>query len=457
MKNINIHDKETFGTGLYSCDCSSSHFLDDRLGHILTGDLRIIENRQLRELIQKGPNYRESRPVNWKRCREKIKDGLDTCSNKMLVGKDIPGAEMTPWKNELLRKVDERIRSLKLKVKPKKVKQVLKQQDVIEDLRKLHDKFVLVPIDKAGNNKAIICKRYYAEVILKEIGEIGTGNSTYYKTSKNIGEIVEENIMYSKHLGLDVGERDKDLPTMYWIPKMHKNPPSARFIIASKQCSTKAISKYVSSAFKLMYHQIDNFHKKAKFLSNYNKFWILQNTEPVLNSIKRINRKKGAKSISTYDFTTLYTNLPYDKLIKALHKLIDFTFNGGNSNYIRINKWYKASWGKKTKSSLGFTKTSLKVAVRHLIENCYFTVGNTVLRQAIFIPMGIDPALFWANLFLYTFEVEYMSKIIASDKVKARHFHSTNRFIDDLCTLNDGGEFGRSYRDIYPDELDLKL
>ena len=71
--------------------------------------------------------------------------------------------------------------------------------------------------------------------------------------------------------------------------------------------------------------------------------------------------------------------------------------------------------------------------------------------------MGIDPAPFWANLFLYTFEVEYMSKIIASDKVKARHFHSTNRFIDDLCTLNDGGEFGRSYRDIYPDELDLKL
>ena len=206
-----------------------------------------------------------------------------------------------------------------------------------------------------------------------------------------------------------------------------------------------------------MYHQIDNFHKKAKFLSNYNKFWILQNTEPVLNSIKRINRKKGAKSISTYDFTTIYTNLPHNKLIKALHKLIDFTFNGGNSNYIRINKWYKASWGKKTKSSLGFTKTSLKVAVRHLIENCYFTVGNTVLRQAIGIPMGIDPAPFWANLFLYTFEVEYMSKIIASDKVKAHHFHSTNRFIDDLCTLNDGGEFGRSYRDIYPDELDLKL
>ena len=50
-----------------------------------------------------------------------------------------------------------------------------------------------------------------------------------------------------------------------------------------------------------------------------------------------------------------------------------------------------------------------------------------------------------------------MSDLIVLDKVKARHFHSTNRFIDDLCTLNDGGEFGRVYKDIYPSELELKV
>ena len=50
-----------------------------------------------------------------------------------------------------------------------------------------------------------------------------------------------------------------------------------------------------------------------------------------------------------------------------------------------------------------------------------------------------------------------MSELIPLDKVKARHFHSTYRFIDDLCTLNDGGEFGRVYKDIYPSELELKV
>ena len=50
-------------------------------------------------------------------------------------------------------------------------------------------------------------------------------------------------------------------------------------------------------------------------------------------------------------------------------------------------------------------------------------VGNSLLRQKIGIPMGIDPAPFWANLFLYTYEKEYMSELISNDKLKSRHFY----------------------------------
>ena len=50
-----------------------------------------------------------------------------------------------------------------------------------------------------------------------------------------------------------------------------------------------------------------------------------------------------------------------------------------------------------------------------------------------------------------------MSSLISSDKIKARHFHSLKRFIDDLCAINDGGEFERSICNIYPKELGLKF
>ena len=73
------------------------------------------------------------------------------------------------------------------------------------------------------------------------------------------------------------------------------------------------------------------------------------------------------------------------------------------------------------------------------------------------ILMGIDPAPFWVNLFLYTYENEYLPELISNDEVKACRFHATKRFIDDLGTLNDAGAFNDVYKDIYSPELQLKV
>ena len=78
------------------------------------------------------------------------------------------------------------------------------------------------------------------------------------------------------------------------------------------------------------------------------------------------------------------------------------------------------------------------------------------MKQAIWISMGIDPAPFWANLFLYFHQEEYMPSLISSDKINARYFHSSKRFNDVLCAINDGAEFGRSICEIYPKKLEHK-
>ena len=53
---------------------------------------------------------------------------------------------------------------------------------------------------------------------------------------------------------------------------MHKLPSGARFIIAGKKCINKQLSKYVTSAFKLCYNQIDACHKKYIILAGPNSF-----------------------------------------------------------------------------------------------------------------------------------------------------------------------------------------
>ena len=96
---------------------------------------------------------------------------------------------------------------------------------------------------------------------------------------------------------------------------------------------------------------------------------------------------------------------------------------------------------RKVQRQCSFLQKYIKTSLKHLIQNCYFTVSNSLLRQKIDIPMGNDPAPFWANQFLCTWKNEYMSDLMSNDKVKARHFHATKRSIDDLGTLNDGSVF----------------
>ena len=202
------------------------------------------------------------------------------------------------------------------------------------------------------------------------------------------------------------------MPIIYWIPRLHKNPVGSRFILASKNCSTKPLSTAVFNIFKLLYSQIEHFYDKSKFLSNYNKFWEIQNADPAIENIDIINRKKKAKSIATYDFSTFYTKLPHDKLAKRLCNVTDLVFEGGNRTHICIYKNNVAYLGKKLKNNVAFSKSALTTSLKHLIQNCYIMVGNSLLRQKVGISVGIDPAPFWANLFLYTYEIEYMSELI---------------------------------------------
>ena len=61
------------------CNCENSPFKDDYHDHIITGDLRIIENNKLRKLMTKGPKFRENKDLDFDTARSKIIEGIDSC------------------------------------------------------------------------------------------------------------------------------------------------------------------------------------------------------------------------------------------------------------------------------------------------------------------------------------------------------------------------------------------
>ena len=76
--------------------------------------------------------------------------------------------------------------------------------------------------------------------------------------------------------------------------------------------------------------------------------------------------------------------------------------------------------------------------------------------QVIGIPMGSDPAPFFANLFLAHKEADWVKAQRKLGTINVQNINNYLRFIDDLVSLNDDSSFEKHYKDIYPTELELK-
>ena len=78
---VNSLDMDEFlsNPNILPCNCKNSPFIDKYHKHIITGDLRIISNSNLRKLFSKGPKYREPKSINLNKAKECILDGLAQC------------------------------------------------------------------------------------------------------------------------------------------------------------------------------------------------------------------------------------------------------------------------------------------------------------------------------------------------------------------------------------------
>jgi len=64
---------------------------------------------------------------------------------------------------------------------------IFKDPNVAKHLSHIHDKYVVVPVDKAPNNIVFVCKSHYIDCLIKELSiDNLLGNSTYIYTQKTL-------------------------------------------------------------------------------------------------------------------------------------------------------------------------------------------------------------------------------------------------------------------------------
>ena len=99
----------------------------------------------------------------------------------------------------------------------------------------------------APNNIVFVCKSHYIDCLIKELGiDNSLGNPTYIPTTDTKVEILDNHRSALCSFGISTKDEELDLPSLYWIPKLHKCP--------FKKCYIAGFSKLLTcilSAVKL--------------------------------------------------------------------------------------------------------------------------------------------------------------------------------------------------------------
>ena len=91
-----------------------------------------------------------------------------------------------------------------------------------------------------------------------------------------------------------------------------------------------------------------------------------------------------------------------------------------------------------------------------LVDNIFVVFAGKVFQQIVGIPMRTNCAPLLADIFLYSYEAEFIQTLLSADKKHlASRFNYICRYIDDVLSINNP-EFENYMDKAYPVELEIK-
>ena len=187
-------------------------------------------------------------------------------------------------------------------------------------------------------------------------------------------------------------------------------------ILALRQCGVKFVVKTLLKAPPPPANNKEKQQREVVLMKNKydgSEGGGLKNSGEVLSKLKC--RGFRATSLSTYDFSTLYTTLPYNLIKEKLLDLIEWTFKRALKNYGSL---YLACNDRKafftSSDQSRYTLWSCQNvcdALSYLLDNIYIRFGTKLYRQIVGIPMGTNCAPLVADLFLYCYERDFMDSL----------------------------------------------
>jgi hypothetical protein len=207
----------------------------------------------------------------------------------------------------------------------------------------------------------------------------------------------------------------------------------------STTSASKTLSYALQGVIKTLRVKDDEFFKAT----GARRCWIVQSAEEVISEIKSQPSSFQHLTPRTADFTSMYTKLPQDRILRNVETAIREAHEYQKSKtklshgelFMYTTTKSRGEWT--TEHSDDSLSVDDMIAHLHfVVKNTYFMASDGTLRHQLFgIPMGTNAGPEIANLCLYADEAAYIDKLLASGHTREAQMHAnTTRFIDDVLS-----------------------
>ena len=120
------------------CSCCDSEFLYAPCGHIVTGDFSIVRSQNLKDVLRKGPKYREPVSFSWHQNFNIIMDACEEYARRWTKKEDVEVDTLSEWVKSIADVLKHRIQRLKGSVNTRH-ESIFCDPEVVRELSSLHE------------------------------------------------------------------------------------------------------------------------------------------------------------------------------------------------------------------------------------------------------------------------------------------------------------------------------
>ena len=172
------------------------------------------------------------------RIRQDVLKGIDNMKGRIARKFSLPASSLKKWRKVFSRNFVSKLMACSHRCSYRLP--TLSDFRSRTELDRLKRSYVVTVVDKAANNFAFTCKKFYFLKLSSELGmdNVASGNDTYVHCLDSEAQLVTQIGRDLARFRIVPDESEEKLALLYQTPKFHKNPPKMRYLAGNVKTVT---------------------------------------------------------------------------------------------------------------------------------------------------------------------------------------------------------------------------